>query len=89
MGAAPPGATIDVALQTRLRAMAVHATDVALEVARTMFRYAGAKSLYSGNVIDRCLRDITAAAQHGIVNEVSYELHGQALLGLQDIAPLS
>jgi alkylation response protein AidB-like acyl-CoA dehydrogenase len=87
--AATSGMTIDVALQTRLRAAAVHATDVALEVSRTMFRYAGARSLYSGNVIDRCLRDVQAAAQHGIVNDVSYELHGQALLGLQDIAPLS
>ncbi len=86
---ATSGAAVDVALQTGLRAAAVHATEVALDVARTMFRYAGAKSLYSGNVIDRCLRDVQAAAQHGIVADVSYELHGQTILGLQDIAPLS
>ena len=87
--AALRGAHIDVGVQTGLRATAVHATDVALEVARTMFRYAGAKSLYRGNVIERCLRDIQAAAQHGVINEVSYELHGQSLLGLQDVVPLS
>jgi alkylation response protein AidB-like acyl-CoA dehydrogenase len=87
--AAESGAGVDVDLQTRLRGAAVHATEVALEAARAMFRYAGAKSLYAGNVIDRCLRDIQAAAQHGIVNDVSYELHGQSILGQQDIAPLS
>jgi alkylation response protein AidB-like acyl-CoA dehydrogenase len=86
---ATSGTPVDVDLQTRLRAAAVHATEVALDTARAMFRYAGAKSLYSGNVIDRCLRDIQAAAQHGIVADVSYELRGQAILGLQDIAPLS
>ena len=34
--------------------MAVHATEVSLEVVRTMFRYAGARSLYAGNIVDRC-----------------------------------
>jgi alkylation response protein AidB-like acyl-CoA dehydrogenase len=87
--AASSGAGVGVALQTELRGTAVHATEVALDAVRTMFRYAGAKSLYTGNIIDRCLRDVTAASQHGIVNDVSYELHGQAVLGLQDIAPLS
>lgn len=80
---------IDAEMQTRLRGAAVYATEVALDVVRTMFRYAGARSLYTGNLIDRCLRDVQAASQHGIVNDVSHELHGQTLLGLQDVAPLS
>jgi indole-3-acetate monooxygenase len=80
---------IDAELQTRMRAAAVYATEISLEVARAMFRYAGARSLYVGNVIDRCLRDITAASQHGMVNEVAYEAHGQALLGMEGVAPIS
>jgi hypothetical protein len=47
-----------------------------------MFRHAGARSLYEGNVIERNLRDVTAAAQHGQVNETAYELRGRELLGL-------
>ncbi len=58
--------------------MAVHATEVSLEVVRTMFRYAGARSLYAGNIVDRCLRDVTAASQHGMVNEVAYEARAGA-----------
>jgi alkylation response protein AidB-like acyl-CoA dehydrogenase len=87
--AALDGRPIDVAMQTELRCAAVHATDTALEVARRMFRYAGAKSLFAGNVIDRCLRDITAAAQHGMVNETSWEARGRVLLGFEDVAPIS
>jgi Acyl-CoA dehydrogenase, C-terminal domain len=58
-------------------------------VTRSMFRYAGAKSLYQGNVIDRCLRDIQAAAQHGMVNDVAYEARGRVALGFSDVAPLT
>jgi alkylation response protein AidB-like acyl-CoA dehydrogenase len=76
-------------MQAEMRSMAVHATEVSLEVVRTMFRYAGARSLYAGNIVDRCLRDVTAASQHGMVNEVAYEARGQALLGVHDIVPLT
>jgi alkylation response protein AidB-like acyl-CoA dehydrogenase len=86
--AALAGAPVDAAMQARMRSMAVHATEVSLEVVRTMFRYAGARSLYAGNVIDRCLRDVTAASQHGMVSEVAYEARGQALLGMQDVQPI-
>ena len=82
------GEPVDAAMQARMRSMAVHATEVSLEVVRTMFRYAGARSLYTGNVIDRCLRDVTAASQHGMVSEVAYEARGQALLGMQDVQPI-
>lgn len=87
--AALAGRPVDAAMQAGMRSMAVHATEVSLEVVRTMFRYAGARSLYAGNIVDRCLRDVTAASQHGMVNEVAYEARGQALLGMQDIAPLT
>jgi alkylation response protein AidB-like acyl-CoA dehydrogenase len=74
--------------QVEMRCAAVLATDAALEVCRTAFRYAGAQSLYSGNLIERCLRDIHAAAQHGMVNDAAYELHGRVLLGFPDVVAL-
>jgi alkylation response protein AidB-like acyl-CoA dehydrogenase len=86
--AALAGRPVDAAMQAQMRSMAVHATEVSLDVARTMFRYAGARSLYAGNIVDRCLRDVTAASQHGMVSEVAYEARGQALLGMADVQPI-
>jgi alkylation response protein AidB-like acyl-CoA dehydrogenase len=79
----------DVATQIELRASALYVTDVAAAVCERMFRHAGARSLFSGNVIERNLRDVLAAAQHNMVNEAVYELHGQVLLGFEDVAPIS
>jgi alkylation response protein AidB-like acyl-CoA dehydrogenase len=78
----------DVAAQTELRSAAVYATEVAMEVARCMFRHAGARSLYAGNVVERCVRDVTAAGQHVMVSEVAYERRGQVLLGFPNVAPM-
>jgi alkylation response protein AidB-like acyl-CoA dehydrogenase len=77
--AAPPEVEIE------LRTAAVFATDVALDVTRRMFRHAGGHALYSGNVIERCMRDMQAASQHMAMNQISYELRGQALLGFQGL----
>lgn len=76
-------------LQTKLRCAAVHTTDIAMDVCRTMFRYAGARSLYTGNIIERCARDVQAGAQHGMVNDAAYEARGQIVLGLEDVAALN
>jgi hypothetical protein len=83
------GQPCDVATQVELRAWALYVIDVAAAVCERMFRHAGARSLFSGNVIERHLRDVLAAAQHGLVAETAYELHGQVLLGFEDVAPIS
>ncbi|MBV9578483.1 MAG: hypothetical protein JO057_07840 [Chloroflexi bacterium] len=75
-------------VEMELRAAAVFATDVAVEVTRRMFRHAGAHALYSGNVIERCARDMQAASQHYVMTQSGYELHGQALLGVERLRPL-
>ena len=80
---APPEVEIE------LRAAAVYATDVAVEITRRMFRHAGARALYSGNVIERCQRDMQAASQHYVMNQGTYELRGQALLGVQGLISMS
>jgi alkylation response protein AidB-like acyl-CoA dehydrogenase len=86
---ASAGSAPDAALQTEMRCAAVYATDIAMDVCRTMFRYAGARSLYRGNVIERCLRDVQAGAQHGMVNDATYEARGQVLLGMGDVEAIS
>jgi len=82
------GGECDVRLQTELRCAAVYATDVAIEVSRRMFRHAGAKSLYAGNVVERCLRDVSAAGQHAMVSDAAYEKRGQILLSFPNVAPM-
>jgi alkylation response protein AidB-like acyl-CoA dehydrogenase len=76
-------------VQTEMRCAAIYAAEVSAEVCQTMFKYAGGKSLFVGNVIERCLRDVRASAQHAMVNDAGYETRGQVLLGLSDVAALS
>jgi alkylation response protein AidB-like acyl-CoA dehydrogenase len=87
-GLVSAGENCDVATQTQLRGAAVYATDVAIEVCRKMFTHAGARSLFGGNVIERCLRDVTAAGQHAMVSDGAYEKRGQVLLGFPDTTPM-
>lgn len=83
------GGDVSEEQQILMRCSAVHATDVAMEASRFAFRYAGAHSLYDGNVIERCLRDVHAGAQHAMVNDAAYEARGQQLLGLADAMALA
>ena len=66
----------------RMRSAATYATEISLEVATTAFRYGGANALFEGHILQRCLRDINAAAQHLMVSDASYENHGQFVLGI-------
>ena len=65
-----------------LRSSAVLATEVALEVTSRAFRYAGGSALYDASVLQRCLRDLGAGAQHFMVSDSAYEGLGRLLLGL-------
>jgi alkylation response protein AidB-like acyl-CoA dehydrogenase len=65
-----------------LRSAAVLATEVALDVVTGAFRYAGGSAVYDASVLQRCLRDLNAGAQHFMVSDSAYEGLGQLLLGL-------
>jgi hypothetical protein len=39
-------------------------------------------------VLQRCLRDINAGAQHFMVSDSAYERLGQILLGFPDVDPM-
>ncbi len=71
-----------------LRSIAVHATETAAEVVTGLFRSAGGGALYRTGVLQRCLRDINAAAQHIMVSDSAYERLGQILLGVPDVDPM-
>jgi alkylation response protein AidB-like acyl-CoA dehydrogenase len=71
-----------------LRSAAVLATDVALGVVTGAFRYAGGSALYDTNLLQRCLRDLQAGAQHFMVSDSAYEGFGQFLLGLPTADPM-
>ena len=63
----------DLERQLRLRGACTYATDVACQVATTAFRYGGGNAIYNDRVLQRCLRDVNAAAQHFMVNTSAYE----------------
>lgn len=71
-------------LQAQMRGCATYTTDVAADVVAQAFRYGGGSALFTTSVLQQCLRDINAAAQHQMVSDTAYENHGQFLLGLPD-----
>ena len=74
----------DPPLQARMRSCATYTTDVAVDVVTQAFKFAGGAALFDSSVLQRCLRDIHAGAQHQMVSDTAYENHGQFLLGLPD-----
>ena len=82
------GETPTLRQQCELRAAATYCTEVALDIVTEVFRYSGGGAIYEKNVLQRCLRDLNAAAQHLMVSEVSYENLGLTLLGATNINPM-
>ena len=75
----------DLERQLRLRAACAYATDIACQVTTAAFRYGGGDAIYNDRVLQRCLRDINAAAQHFMVNSSAYDNLGQFRLGLPGV----
>ena len=75
----------DLERQLRLRAACAYATDIACQVTTAAFRYGGGDAIYNDRVLQRCLRDINAAAQHFMVNSSAYDNLGQFRLGLTGV----
>ncbi len=75
-------------LQIEMRSATAFVTDVALDVATQAFRYGGGSAIHLHSILQRCLRDLNVGAAHLMVNESTYELHGQCLLGLPGVNPM-
>src|SRR5262249_4657210 len=86
---ATAGQTPDARLQAELRAVATFATDVAVDVVSSAYRYAGGSAADKPDILERALRDLYTATQHFMVSNAAYATHGQSVLGLAGVNPLS
>ena len=75
----------DLESQLRLRGACVYATDIACQVTTTAFRYGGGNAIYNDRILQRCMRDVNAAAQHFMVNTSAYDNLGQFRLGMANV----
>jgi alkylation response protein AidB-like acyl-CoA dehydrogenase len=76
-GELPDGADI-----ADVRAICVHATDMAIETATMAYHFAGNTGLHRPHVIGRLLRDLNTAGIHQVMSDTAYENHGKFRLGL-------
>ena len=76
------GESLTARQHAELRSAAVLATEVALDVTTRAFRFAGGSAVYDASILQRCLRDLNAGAQHFMVSDSAYEGLGQLVLGL-------
>ena len=83
------GQVPDDAIQAEMRAVAAHATYEAVDVATIAFRYTGGSAIHRSHILQRCLRDINAAAQHFMVSDSSLESYGATLLQVPEVRPMA
>ena len=83
------GQVPDAEVQAEMRAVAAHVTFEAVDVATAAFRYSGGSAIHRGNILQRCLRNINAAAQHFMVSDSALENYGATLLDAQDVKPMA
>ena len=77
------------AVQSEMRAVAAHVTFEAVDVATIAFRYTGGSAIHRGHILQRCLRNINAAAQHFMVSDSALENYGATLLDAPDVKPMA
>ncbi len=72
--------------RSRARLAASHAVTASLRVVDLLHRSLGINSIMAGSTLDRCFRDLHAAAAHVMVGPLIYEAAGRVELGMD--APL-
>jgi alkylation response protein AidB-like acyl-CoA dehydrogenase len=70
------------------RIMLITAHRVAKEVVTAMYDLAATSAIYRSHPLDRLMRDITTACQHGVVHPKMYRPAGRMLLGLEPGDPM-
>jgi indole-3-acetate monooxygenase len=65
-----------------VRAMAVYATDIAIDVATMAYHFAGNTGLRHPHILGRLLRDLNTAGLHQVMSDTAYENHGKFRLGV-------
>jgi len=82
------GITPPPPLQIRLRASGTYSTTEASDIVSQAFRFGGGTAMYNSHILQKCLRDINASAQHQMVSDRAYENHGQFILGFPGADPM-
>ena len=75
------GGPIELASRVAIRLACVNATDAAVAATDAAYTLAGGSSVYSSNVLQRCLRDVHVTTQHLMVAPKLNETLGKLLLG--------
>lgn len=70
------------------RVMLIDVHQVAKEVITSMYDLAATSAIYRSHPLDRIMRDILTACQHGVVHPKMYRPAGRLLLGLEAGDPL-
>jgi indole-3-acetate monooxygenase len=70
------------------RIMLIYVNRVAKKVVETMYDLAATSAIYRSNPLDRLMRDILTACQHGVVHPKMYRPAGRMLLGLESGDPM-
>lgn len=83
------GSPPDAELQTEMRGCATLATDLGVETTSMAFKYGGGEALFMNSELQRCHRDMDAAAQHLFVNDTVYENLGKFALGMPDAVDMT
>ncbi len=76
-------------MQSEMRAVSTYVTQVAVDVATMAFRYAGGSAIHRSDILQRCLRNVNAAAQHFMVSDTALENYGASLLEVPDVSPMA
>lgn len=66
-----------------IRLATTHAVNSAQEIISSMYQLGGGSSLFEQSPLQKCLRDISVAAQHLMVSDSTYELTGRIFLGIE------
>ena len=61
-------------------AMMVYCTQTAVGAVNSLFHFAGAGSLFTSNVLQRCFRDAHGSAQHHVASNIAYDKFGQQMI---------
>ncbi len=81
------GREITAADRAMVRAACAHAALESVRAVEIAYTLGGGSSIYEGNVLQRCLRDVHTTTQHVMLAPTNYEPAGRALLGL-DLPPM-
>ena len=66
--------------------MMVYCTESAVGAVNRLFHFAGAGSLFTSSVLQRCFRDAHGSAQHHVASNIAYDKFGQQLIRGVDIS---